>query len=1004
MPMRRWLTVPTALLVLGFAVHVWAQEVQLLANPGFEDGLDGWSLWPGESGSTMNHDTEVVSAGAGSLRIDAVSPTDRAFVNTSTAGFETEVIYRISVAIRTTPGVPDSAVGFLINYRGGEGGGILSRAYPMGLEKTPEGEWTRWSGLFYCTPEITQWQFLLRLEYAVGSVWFDDIRFERLGLASEITPDIWTYLPVGVEIGSGPARRFSRHMEERDEAYQTAGEYNNVLMESALVEGHLRELERCFAYAGREPPGGLRDEFSALDQRLNQAYQAFAAAFRADNADVWAACREDLEFLYADVFDLGDEVRRAWDSIRPDDAAEMPEHLGEQSREVPPFNRDMRMNRLLIGAWSPTSWREFEEVFDFEFHSGWHSGQPEEWPEGGEPDFSNITELCDELEEYGYAGTFAMMPFGQHDVIWAPEWFMERHADDPDIRKVSWDGHQGRDHSGYYGLNFYHPAVRQHIHDYLKAFATFAADEPRVLFYETAQEAYPHFGCEPGRRQTGYGASALKRFHLWLHDEYGDIAKLNRAWGTGYRGFTAIEPPPDRFAEPDREITPLVAEFERFIEKSYMDYLQLIYESIKAGDGGKPVASRHSGLLTSINGARAFDTCDILGYHSRAPRMQVMNLYLNSLSRYNDNRPLAYLEDFWGTQQESDRVTDELVQRRGLEKHVCRTFAWGRTLQMKWYAYTSGSYLTTYNGNWFNPRYDVLTMRYCAPALKIALDRVRNLDWVLTHSTIPQFRVCIWQPSASMRTQARNGLAVGEIMALHHVLFPGGFPYELVPEEYFEDGRASLDDFDVVFLPCAEYLAEDHQRRLIDFVRAGGTLIAGEPPGVRDELTRPSGLLLREVYGIGEVGFDAETAQWSLGSLLPRPLERLGKTEVSGATVGEGEAYLSPVTLSRALGGEAGNRALLELLAERVERDAWAEQARFECLLRVTEDGERYLFVLNPSADEARSDLVRLGFAARAATDVSVPGGFPVEVRQAGDGPAIQMALGAGEMAVLWLR
>jgi hypothetical protein len=377
--------------------------------------------------------------------------------------------------------------------------------------------------------------------------------------------------------------------------------------------------------------------------------------------------------------------------------------------------------------------------------------------------------------------------------------------------------------------------------------------------------------------------------------------------------------------------------------------------------------------------------------------MQVMNLYLNSLSRYNDNAPLAYLEDFWGTQQESDRVGDERVQRRGLEKHVSRTFAWGRQLQMKWYAYTSGSYLHTYNGNWFNPRYDVLTMRYCAPALKVALDRMRHLDWVLTHSQIPQFRVAVWQPSVSMRVQKRRGLSLNEIISLHQLIYPAGFPYELVPEEYFADGRAELSDFDAVFVPCAEYLSEDHQQRLIDYVRDGGTLIAIEPPGVRDELTHDSGLLLREIYGIDEVSFDVETAEWSWAA------SRCTDGPPAMAEAGEGRAYITRTTLLRAVGDDPGGGAVLDLLDETVLRDAWSENARFEVLTRVTEEGDRYLFVFNPSTDERLTDRVIAGDISEA-TDVSVEGGFPAPVTQEDGVSGIEISLGPGEMAVLWVR
>ncbi|MFP4248055.1 MAG: beta-galactosidase [Armatimonadota bacterium] len=986
-------------LLSTLAVAQEAEEVQLLANQGFEDGLDGWGIWPEDTGSTRNVDTDVVFEGEASLRVDATSPGDRAFVLQSTADFETGVIYRISVAIRKDATVPDSAVGFLVNWReGGESNAILKRAHPMDLQKEQEGDWERWSGLFVAEPSAGSMQVLLRVEYAVGSVWFDDLTFEDLGPPGDITPDVWSYLPIGVEIGAEPAGRFAAHKEAQDEAYQAAARYNDLLMRTALLEARLRELDRCMTYEGEAPSEHLHGRFEAVDELLNTAYLDFAAAFRSGEQDDWDAFAASADRTEANVELVSLEVKQQYNQISPPRLRLLPESHGEQPRAMPPFTDDgSRMNRLLIGAWSPTGWREFEEPFDFEFHSSAPGAPKVHTPD--ELDFSNITEKCDSLEEMGYAGTFAYLHFGIHDLAYAPDWFIEQHADEPDLIKISQDGLRGRSRGSDHSLNYYHPAVREYIRDYLGAYAEFCADEPRVFFHEIAQEAYQDFSTEGGaRRQPGFGPAATASFHEWLAAEYDSIAGLNEAWGTDYASFDAIEQPDDRYVNPDREITPLVAEFERFIEDGYLDYLQLIYESLKAGDPNKPVAARHSGLLTSVNGARAFEHCDVLGYHRRAPHMQVMNLYLNTLSRYNDNKPLAYLEDFWGTQQESDRVGNERIQRRGLEKHVSRTFAWGRSLQMKWYAYTTGSYLHTYNGNWFNPRYDVLTMRYCAPALKVALDRARELDHVLTQSHIPQFRVAVWQPSASMRVQARRGLSVNEIVGIHGLIYPAGFPYELVPEEYFADGRAEIDDFDVVFLPAAEYLAEEHQRRLIDYVREGGTLIASEPPGVRDELARPSGLLLREVFGIHEVAFDEEAREWSWQS------ERCPQASLAMAEVGGGSAYITPATLIHSIAEAPGTDAIVDLLAERVSRDAWAENARFEVITRVTDEGERYLFVLNPSAEERLSDRVMVACDVSEATDVSVERGFAVPITPEGEYMAVDLTLGAGEMAVLWVR
>jgi len=167
---------------------------------------------------------------------------------------------------------------------------------------------------------------------------------------------------------------------------------------------------------------------------------------------------------------------------------------------------------------------------------------------------------------------------------------------------------------------------------------------------------------------------------------------------------------------------------------------------------------------------------------------------------------------------------------------------------------------------------------------------------------------------------------------------------------------------------------------------------------VRDDLTHPSGLLLEAIYGIDEVNFDAESAEWSWGS------SRCTEGPLGMVEAGEGRAYITRTTLLRALGDDPGADAIVELLGERVARDAWSENARFEVLTRVTDDGERYLFALNPSPEERLTDRVLVSGEVSAATDVSVEGGFPVPVTQQGDLAAIDVSLGAGEMAVLWGR
>jgi len=987
--MRLWCTVLTGVLC-SLLAPLSAQSPVTMPNPDFELDEMGWTLWPEDSRSSMAIDESVAHSGRMSLRVTATEASDRAIVNTVVTGFETGVVYRICIHVLREPTVDESAVSYFINYRGGEDGAIQQRAYPVGLRKVADGDWVQWSGLFAVPEGITQWQFCLGVEYTVGRVWFDDIRVDKVGPAAELTPDVWSYVPLGVEIGEAPLSRFSGHKADNGTVYQMAGRYNGLLMQSAQVETSLRELERCLFYQGRSAPVDLSEAFRAADEALNIAYIAYGTGFRAGPGADWSVFTRAAEMLQAVLDSLGADIDRAREALG-EAPGELPRSLGRQALTLAPFNPDGSMNRLLFGAWSPTQWSEFEKPFDLEFHSS-APGHPRVHTET-ELDFSNITEACDSLEALGYSGTFGYLLFGIHDSMYAPQWLLDKYQSDPDFLKTSRDGLQGSASAGRACLNYFHPAVRRFTEDYLGRYAEFCKSEPRVLFHETSQEAYSSFSTEKGRRESGYGPSALQAFHRYLQGKYPSIAALNEAWDSDYESFAAIEPPADGYVEPDRELTPLVAEFEAFRQDGFIDYLKLVYDSLKAGDPGKPVVARHSALLGDINGARIFETCDVLSYHNRAPNMQLAHVYLNSLSRFH-NKGLGYMEDFWGVQEDRGRVDDEKVQRRALERHISRSTAWGRTLQMKWYAYTSGSYLLTYNGNWFDPRYDVTTMRYCAPALAVAKRRMERLDWVLTHSRIPASRVLVLQPSASMRNELPRAECYATMLAMHALLYPNGVLYEIVPEEYFEEGKAAFGDYSVVFLPRARCLSAGLQEALADFTEGGGLLVACGEPGVLTQIARPGGTLCSRLESAaGPQAWARVRAVWDA--------EGEAATRVTSVGVPCGAGRLEACGAIAQLPGEA----LRESVNERAPRMAHAVDGNLEVVPRVAEDGGLYLFLLNPSSDSAAEDLIELSLPVTRAVDVSLPEPIEVPVAEVGNGRfQFRVRLGAGESAVIWVE
>lgn len=971
--MVRYLAMSCLLMLSLCLVH--AQPVTLLKNPDFEEPQLGWGSWPDDSQAKYEIDKTVAQSGIQSLRITSVRSGDRAYAIAPLITLDPGVVYRVSYYVRREGTVPPRAVGLNINWRDPQTKVIKNRCVPSHTRINRVGEWEQRSGLIISPDDGTQAEFLLWLQYAAGRVWFDNVTIERLGPPSELKTDVWTNQTIGVEIGSGPISRFSKHMADNTPIYQMGVRYNDLVFQSAFAESRLRDLERCSDYAGKDQPTDLREEFDAAEWQLNATYGAYTKAFKsgepADNAAFTAAADKLATMLQK----LDTDVAAAYQVIRPAQPVPLPAKLGRQPRSVRPIEPNGRMNRLLFGAWSPTQFTEAEKPFQLEFHSS-APGAPKVHTET-ELDFSNITEACDNIEKLGYNGTFSYLAFGIHEYLYAPQWFVDKHKAEPDFFKLSQDGLKGTSGGSGHSLNWLHPAVQAYIKDYLGKYAAFCKNEPRILFYEVAQEAYPYFTTEKGIRETGYGPHGEAAFRQWLQAKYRTIAALNNEWGATYPGFDAIQPPPDAYLG-RKEITPLVAEFEAFRDDAYIGYLKLIYDSLKAADPDKPVVARHSGLLSVINGARLFETCDVLSYHRGAPQMQLGHVYLNSLNRYA-KKGLGYMEDFWGKQEEQDRVWDERAQRRGLEKHICRSSTWGRSLQMKWYGYTSGAYIFEYNGNWFNPQYDLTTIRYCAPALAVAKRKMEQVDWILTHSEIAPSKVLVLQPSATMRIERPDQSVYGTLLALHAGLYNLGVLYELVPEEYFQDGRAKFSDFNAIILPGAKYLSADLQEKLLTWARSGKQLVLIGENGTYDDLARPCGVL-KQALGADHTATD---------------LWRGGK-EVA---VGKGRAWIIP-QLSGMVDYMDLPKAMAAMAAHPVQGYYLGEH-----VLRVTEDGEKYLFILNPDVDHPiKKNYIELDFPVKEAIDILAPDGFPVPVETHGNRATIQLRLGPGETTVLWLR
>jgi len=986
-------------LLVSLASSAFAAPVQLFANPGFESGLEGWKLWPAGTTTTMAVDDKVAHSGTRSLRLDASRTEARGYANTSAGGIRPNTVYRVSVFVRVGPGLAESDVRWRINYRN-EAGRYLTGARPMKIEKMTEGDWTRWTGLFPVDEEVTRWQFVIGIDGGIGTLWVDDIRVEDLGPPSTEPPDVWHYNPLGVQTGPEPYRRFVKHKDQQDIAYRMAKRYNLLLNETAAAERLVLDARRMSHYRNRPVDPRVPEAFEAMENSLNEAWSAFGKAFTSGAEQAWQEFADAADVLEGRIGGLRRTCASAIQALGGTSPSGLPDNLGPVPRNVPAANGDGTLNRLFFGAWSPPVFAEFEQPFDLEFHSS-APGRPRvHTPE--KIDFSNITRACDNIEKLGYTGTFGYLHFGSHGQMYAPEWFVKRHAEDKDFMLLSWDGKTAnRTGRHNYPLNWFHPAVRNYIRDYCGKYAAFCAKDPRILFYEICQETTMQFSAGGALRSPGYGPHARRAFQAYLAKKYGTIEVLNTAWGAEYAGFDAIEQPPDRLAQPRKEATPLTAEYEAFNENAFLDYFKLVHDSLKKADPDTPVTTRHSLLLRRINPARIFETCDIVGVHSAPPVMRLLSIMFNSMLRYRTGSA-GWMEHGWASQEEGNRFEEEIVQRRAMFKNIARACVWGRTTQMVWYGYTNARYLTRYNANWFNPRYDVLTLRYSAAALGVVVRRLRRLDWVLTHSRVAPSQICLIQPSTAMRNQRTYGLSYREMLAFHEMLYPAGILYEALPEEFFLDGSADLSSFKIVLLPCATHLPHRLQEMLVRFVKAGGAIIATQPPGVYDELARPSCLLMRELLQVDSATpHPREMDRWTFAAA---GAEVSADSALVSASSGKGRTIVSFAPLSRLAAKDPARRKFRQFIENITTPLAYAENRRFDVTPRITEDGRLYVFVINTNVDEALEDTIVVKRKADSVVDVSLPEPCEAPCKVTQETTAVSLRLDPGDMAALLIR
>ncbi len=148
----------------------------LLANPSFEDGMEGWELSAWNKKGVSGIDATEARDGKASLRIENSAPDDTFVRQTVTVKPKTR--YRLTAVIRTED-VASKGTGATISLEGG---------FEKTESVTGRKSWKRVE-LEFSTGPLDKIRIGPRLGHhsnlATGIAWYDDLRLVELGPARE---------------------------------------------------------------------------------------------------------------------------------------------------------------------------------------------------------------------------------------------------------------------------------------------------------------------------------------------------------------------------------------------------------------------------------------------------------------------------------------------------------------------------------------------------------------------------------------------------------------------------------------------------------------------------------------------------------------------------------------------------------------------------------------------------------------------------------------------------
>lgn len=434
----------------------------------------------------------------------------------------------------------------------------------------------------------------------------------------------------------------------------------------------------------------------------------------------------------------------------------------------------------------------------------------------------------------------------------------------------------------------YNEEILKRYNSVLKIIARRYKDEPAVAGYNTDNETSNLYW------QT---EEAREKFQKWLMDRYGSLENINKILGFNFSSISEITfPAESKIKEEKMPSSPLKAlwyewkEFENWITYrffyQYKDAIKSVSPEKKLMDRFSPNYAIGHGtynpygdipydMITSLH--------DITGLHIGR------DFNLDYMAGYAGNAQLGLSEYYplvWdGPYKASFRLLsglggpwavpdmkDEIDNYAAYVRNFWLVFSRNVSVILD-HAMGNGSNFLPNELSHSNP-YGFGYFRYGVYGMKYVHSTYTKIRGEIDGSE-PVLPVAIMEPNES-RIQTISspieedlGILPRESESIYRTLCR---PLFLTPDVI--PASKDLLKYKVLIIPYSLYIKEETQKKIEEFVKGGGVLFTTGPSGLYNELSHPSMLLLKKIWGINKVERES-TPQGKIkfcdGTELPSP-------------------------------------------------------------------------------------------------------------------------------------